>query len=280
MNLNNYKLHIVLRTHDGKNIHGKKLRYINVSKKELIVGCVSSLVNSANLAKNCKIKFTVLDDHSSKELLNSLHDIFSYSIHPYTITSLSESGFNHSAYMQFKTCRDSDSDLIYSVEDDYLHCPSAIGEMLSSHESISKKFGLDQICIFPFDTPQEYDFNLREKFFVVREKFRHWKSSSWTTQTFLTSPKVLKEHWGHFEKLALEFKVVPRHLKHILNWDEIIWEDTTICNVWRDYVPVFHPIPSLALHVQYEKEMDVYIDHEYWWNNFTKINKSAKVLYL
>jgi hypothetical protein len=32
------KLHIVIRTHDGKNIHGNKPRYIDVPKKDLIVG--------------------------------------------------------------------------------------------------------------------------------------------------------------------------------------------------------------------------------------------------
>ena len=42
------KLHIVIRTHDGKNIHGDKPRYINVPKKELIIGCLSSIINSAN----------------------------------------------------------------------------------------------------------------------------------------------------------------------------------------------------------------------------------------
>lgn len=72
------KLHIIIRTHDGKNIHGDKPRYINVSKKDLIIGCLSSLINSANLVKNHSIHFTILDDHSTEELINSLQSIFFY----------------------------------------------------------------------------------------------------------------------------------------------------------------------------------------------------------
>jgi len=273
------KLHIVLRTHDGANIHGQRKRYIPVSKKELVIGCVSSLVNSANQVLHHNIHFTVLDDHSSEELIISLNNIFSHSIHSWKLIHLEERGYNYSALKQFEYCKNSNEDLIYSVEDDYLHSPSAISEMLDAHKSIKNKYKLNEVCIFPYDTPQEYDFNLNEKFLITREKYRHWKSSTWTTQTFMTSPKVLQDHWKHFEKLAKEFKVVPRHLKHTFNWDDIVWEDTTIGNVWKNYVPVFHPIPSLALHIQFEKERDPYINHMEWWNNYTKIQKSTKILY-
>ena len=47
------KLDIIIRIHDGQNIHGKrKSRYIDIPKKNLIVGCLSSLINSANFAKS------------------------------------------------------------------------------------------------------------------------------------------------------------------------------------------------------------------------------------
>jgi hypothetical protein len=274
------KLHIVLRTHDGKNIHGKQKRYIPVSKKELVIGCVSSLINAANKVSNHSIKFTILDDHSSQELIDSLKYIFSLSNHSWQLIHLKEKGFNYSALKQFEYCKNSNADLIYSVEDDYLHFPSAIEEMIDAYISLKKKYNLNEVCIFPYDTPQEYDFNLKEKFLITREKYRHWKSSFWTTQTFMTSPKVLKNHWEPFEKLAKEFKVVPKSLKHTLNWDDIVWEDTTIGNVWRNYVKVFHPIPSLALHVQFEKERDPYINHLEWWYKYTKVKKTIKITYL
>jgi hypothetical protein len=273
------KLHIVIRTHDGKNIHGQRKRYIPVSKTELVIGCVSSLVNSANQVSNHSIHFTILDDHSTEELINSLKNIFSQSIHSWELIHLEERGFNYSALKQFEYCRNSIADLIYSVEDDYLHSPSAIEEMIDAYKSLKKKYDLNEICVFPYDTPQEYDFNLKEKFLITREKNRHWKSSTWTTQTFMTSPKVFQDYWEHFEVLAKEFKVVPRKHKGKINDEEIIWEDTTIGNIWRTEVPVFHPISSLALHIQFEKERDPYINHLEWWNKYTKIQKTTKMLY-
>lgn len=272
-------LHIVLRTHDGKNIHGKKQRYIPVSKTELVIGCVSSLVNSANNVSNHKIHFTILDDHSTEELINSLKNIFSQSIHSWELIHLEECGYNYSALNQFEYCKNSTSDVVYSVEDDYLHYPTAIGEMLNAYVDLKRKYQLDDVCIFPYDTPQEYDFNINEKFLITRGRCRHWKSSTWTTQTFMTSPNVFNEHWKHFERLAKEFKVVPRHLKHTLNWDDIVWEETTIGNVWRNHVTVFHPIPSLALHVQFEKERDPYINHLEWWDKYTRVKKKTKIIY-
>jgi hypothetical protein len=266
-------LHIVLRIHDGKNIHGNKPRYINISKKELIVGCVSSLINSANKELTHKIHLSILDDHSTKELVQQLKIILKKFNHSWEIIHLDQRGFNYSALKQFEYCKNSSADLIYSVEDDYLHCPSAIVEMIDAYIDIKRKYKLDEVCIFPYDTPQEYDFNLNEKFLITRGKKRHWKSSTWTTQTFLTSPKVLNNYWYYFETLAKEFKVVPKHLKNTLDWNNIIWEDTTIGNIWKNHVLVFHPIPSLSLHVQFEKEKDPYIDHLLWWNKYTKISK-------
>lgn len=272
------KLHIVLRTHDGKNIHGKTKRYIDVSKKDLIVGCVSSLINSANRV-NDSVFITVLDDHSTEDFLFSLKNILSKSNHPWEIINLKESGFNHSALMQFKYCRDSKAELIYSVEDDYLHCPTAVDEMLDAYKKLKIKYELNEVCIFPFDTPQEYFYGSREKFWIAREKNRHWRSSNWTTQTFMTSPKVLRDHWNYFEKLAKEFKVVSKKSIKSLCEDNIVWEETTIGNVWKNHVNVFHPIPSVALHVQFQKEKDPYIDHLEWWNKYTKIEKPLKFLY-
>ena len=46
------KLEIILRTHDQSNIHKDRERYCNMSKKDLILGCLQSLINSSNLVKS------------------------------------------------------------------------------------------------------------------------------------------------------------------------------------------------------------------------------------
>ena len=51
------KLEIILRIHDGQNIHGDKPRYIDIPKKDLILGCLTSLINSANVVTDADISF-------------------------------------------------------------------------------------------------------------------------------------------------------------------------------------------------------------------------------
>jgi len=264
------KLHIVIRTHDGKNIHGDALRYINLTKKNLITGCLTSLINSANLVEKHSIHFTILDDHSSEKLIQSLHSIFQYSNHSWELIHLKKRGFNHSGYMQFLTCKNSDADLVYSVEDDYLHCENAISEMLFSYEYLKLQYNLQkELCIFPFDNPEDYEPNQIYPGRVFRTPTKHWKEGTWTTFTMMTTPKVFQDHWKTFEKLALQYKPVAIGD----DIDELVDEGNTIGNIWRNEVIRVNPIPSLALHVQFEKQKDPHINHIEWWNKYSKIKK-------
>ena len=70
------RLEIILRTCDRGNV-SKFPRFISVSKAELLLGCVASLVNAANQVLSHKIHFKVLDDNSSQETLQQLHSLFS-----------------------------------------------------------------------------------------------------------------------------------------------------------------------------------------------------------
>ena len=70
------KLEVVIRTHDGKNIHADKPRYIDVPKKDLIIGCLTSLIRSANLVQDTTVQFTVLDDHKTGGTFRLLLKLF------------------------------------------------------------------------------------------------------------------------------------------------------------------------------------------------------------
>jgi hypothetical protein len=264
------KLHIVIRTHDGKNIHGNKPRYIDVPKKDLIVGCLSSLINSANLVKNHSIHFTILDDHSTSNLISSINKIFSHSHHSWELIQLKEKGFNHSGYMQFLTCRNSDADLVYSVEDDYLHQENAISEMLFSYEYLKSYYHLKkELCLFPFDNKEDYEYTRVVPGRLFRTPFRHWKEGIWTTFTMMTSPKVFQDHWEVFEKLALEY----RTWDGIEPMENLVHEGNTISDIWENDVIRVNPVPSLALHIQFEKQRDPHINHLDWWNKYSRIHK-------
>jgi hypothetical protein len=76
------KLEIILRTCDRGNV-SKFPRFISVSKAELILGCVASLINAANQVVSHHIHFKILDDHSTSDTLHQLHLLFKKSKHSY-----------------------------------------------------------------------------------------------------------------------------------------------------------------------------------------------------
>jgi glycosyltransferase involved in cell wall biosynthesis len=268
-------LDIIIRTHDKSNI-SKFPRFISVSKRELIEGCITSLINSANQCKN-KIKIIILDDHSSQEFLNNLQSILKTSRHSTKIISLKEGGPNQSALSQFEYCKNSTADLVYSVEDDYLHSPSALYEMLSEYEYLSSKYNLPQpLCIFPWDEPENYEPKHNTPELIMRGQYRHWKTGWGTTFTMMTSPKVFQDHWELFEKLATEYK----------EWDgtgdknDTIHEGNTISYIWSKCIIRINPIPSLVLHMQSSLQEDSYIDWKYWWDTYTHKTKHFELSYL
>ena len=268
-------LDIIIRTHDKSNI-SKFPRFISVSKRELIEGCITSLINSANQCKN-KINIIVLDDHSSQEFLHNLHNILKTSRHSTKIISLEEGGPNKSALSQFEYCKNSTADLVYSVEDDYLHSPTALYEMLSEYDYLSSKYNLPQpLCIFPWDEPENYEPKHNTPELIMRGQYRHWKTGWGTTFTMMTSPKVFQDHWEIFEKLATEYQ----------EWDgtgnknDTIHEGNTISYIWSKHIIRINPIPSLVLHMQSSLQEDSYIDWKYWWNTYTHKAKHFELSYL
>lgn len=264
------KLEIVVRIHDGKNIHGKdKARYIDLSKKNLLLGCVSSLVNSANVISQHEVSFLILNDHCTKNCIDEIQKIFSYSKHPYKLIDLEVPGFRFSGLKQFEYCKNSNADLIYSVEDDYLHCTEAISEMLSSYQYLKSCYNLDkELCLFPFDNPEDYEFGHVFPGRVFRTPVRHWKEGIWTTFTMMTTPKVFQDHWELFEKLASKY--TPWNGVDPI--DELVHEGNTICDIWEHHVVRVNPIPSLALHIQFERQKDPHINHLQWWSKYSKMN--------
>jgi hypothetical protein len=264
------KLHIVIRTHDGQNIHGNKPRYIDVPKKDLIIGCLSSLINSANLVKNHFIHFTILDDHSSSFTIEQIKSILKYSHHSWELIQLKEKGFNHSGYMQFLTCKNSDADLVYSVEDDYLHSQNAIPEMIFTYEYLKSYYHLKkELCLFPFDNPEDYEYGYVENKRLFRTPTRHWKEGKNTTFTMMTTSKVFRDYWEVFKKLALEY----RTWDGIEPMENLVHEGNTISDIWENDVIRVNPVPSLALHIQFEKQRDPHINHLDWWNKYSRIHK-------
>jgi hypothetical protein len=252
-------LDIVLRTHDFIDVHSHpKPRYCGANKQTVILKSIQSLVNSANEFDGC-IKFIWLDDHSRQDTIDKIHTIFSKSKYEYEYIPLEVRGWNASGYEQFERGRSSDADLVYFVEDDYLHYPSAITEMVESYYTFKFNLG-KEVAIHPFDDPDNYKPEYIMPTRVVLGKDRRWRTNEYTTFTFLCNPEIVKKHWSKFYTLATEY---------MTEWGENnnIHEGTTINSIWRDDVILFTPIPSVALHLQFEEQRDRYLDWETLWKS-------------
>ena len=256
-------LEVVLRTCDHTNIHNDwRIRYHNIPKSDLLKGCVRSLIKSCSLVRD--VKLTIFDDHSSHTTVNWLHTELKSSNITFEINALDDTGYNHSAYKQWERCKDSKFDLVYSVEDDYLHCPSSIQEMIDSFYLFQQRLKKDQIVLYPFDEPSEYNPPNRTDY-IVHGSNRHWRTGVFTTQVLFCQPSVFRENWDLFKLLALKYNgdyLNPR--------DEHYEESNTIWKLWTEgpYIR-FNPIPSLALHMQFEQQKDPFINWKEWWKQYT-----------
>jgi len=252
-------LDIILRTHDFIDIHSSPNgRYCNVSKTELICKCVKSLIKTAN-NYNGKVKFIWLDDHSSQSTIDKLYTIFSETKHEVEFVPLESRGWNASGYEQFERGRASTADLVYFVEDDYLHYPTAIDEMVDSYTTFKKNLGVE-VAIHPFDDPDNYLPKYIDECRVVLGKSRRFRTNKYTTFVFLCSPELIRKHWSRFYTLATEY---------MTEWGEHnkIHEGTTINHIWRWEAKLFTPIPSLALHMGFEEQKDPFLDWKALWDS-------------
>lgn len=260
------KLEIILRTCDRTNV-SRHPRFIEVSKAELLLGCVASLINSANQVKGHIISYKILDDDSSETTKKQLGHLFSQSKHSYEFVSLCGTGHHYTGLRQFELCRDSRADYVYSVEDDYLHCPSALSEVFDELSFLPKKYPIQKpLCLFLWDNVREYCDNMRPEM-VMRGKHRHWKSGLFTTFSMITQPFVFQKHWELFHKLATEYTPFDEV------FDDMVYEGNTISKIWAEDVFRINPLSSLALHMQDKGDEDPYIDWRYWWKNYTTIKK-------
>ena len=195
---------IFLRTCDRTNVHVDwRTRYCNLPKNEIVLGCTQSLINAIKQSKY-QVKLVVMDDHSSEYTVNELQNKLQTSGVEYEFIQLEEQGYNYSAHQQWLRCRDSQADLVYSVEDDYLHAPTAIEEMVASYELFSDRLKRTDIVIYPFDEPSEYNPPNRNDF-IVHGSHRHWRTGIFTTNVIMTTPKLFKANWYLFEVLALKY---------------------------------------------------------------------------
>ena len=191
-----------------------KRRLFEKPKVEYSIRSIKSLINSINLCQNkysgLKIKIIILDDSSKDENLNRIKEIIKDANGE--IISLDTKKFeskikkqktqetfsNLASLLQcFEIGKEIGEDLIFFVEDDYLHFETMLEEMITTYERVSSQIGKD-IFMCPADYPYLYMDN--EKTNILIGDKRHWRTINKTLCTFLTSKKLLDLYWENFLK--------------------------------------------------------------------------------
>jgi len=191
-----------------------KKRLFEQPKIEYSIRSINSLINSINFCKkkypNLEIKTLIIDDNSKEENLNRIKKL----INNYNIKIIpldhkkfeakikkqkSKETFSNLASLlqSFEIGKDMGEDLIFFVEDDYLHFEPMLEEMIASYERIASQIGKD-IFICPTDYPFLYMNN--EKTNILIGNKRHWRTTKKTLCTFMTSKKLLDQYWEMFQK--------------------------------------------------------------------------------
>lgn len=254
------KLDIIVRTHSRGNVHKATEwgeRYVGAPKSEVMLRCVNSLIQSVNSAE-ADIRVWALDDSSEETSLNTLRTILQKCRYPAECIQLppEKCGVQGSALAQFDAGRQYGREVVYFVEDDYLHTPSAIQEMIDMYALGKKNTNGKEVALFPCDYPDRYQTGSIKPTFIVYGNRRHWRTIQESTNTCMLGHTLLIEHWHLFETLAKNYQLDPT-----------VTEENTINKIWRERAVLFSPIPSLALHLQFEQHKDPYIDWKSWWDS-------------
>lgn len=258
------KLDIVLRTCDRGNVHTDwRTRYCQQPKNVLVLGCLRSLIRSCNQLINHTPKLTVLDDHSSPNTVHAIKNTLSTCDFVTEFVALEQRGYNNSCYQQYVRCKDSNADLVYALEDDYLHEPSALQEMCDTYNIFRGRMPDRNIAIYPFDDPGHYKTPFGS--FLVHGSARHWRNNFYSTGVFMCSPKLIVDQWDIFKTLASKYNG-----NYLETREEHIDESNTINNIWKTDAVLFTPVPSLALHMQFDDQRDPYINWVQWWMDYAQ----------
>ncbi len=191
-----------------------KKRLFEQPKIEYSYRSMNSLIKSINfcLKKYPKliIKTIIIDDNSKSQNLDRIKkltkgrniDLISLNLAKYkslikeqkTLDTFSNLA---SLMNSFEIGKNQSEDLIFFVEDDYLHFEPMLEEMIASYERIASQLEKD-IFMCPSDYPYLYMNN--EKTNILIGNKRHWRTINKTLCTFMTSKNLLNKYWDNFEK--------------------------------------------------------------------------------
>ena len=225
-----------------------KRRIFDKEKNEYTFRTLRSLIKSINNAskifKNIKFDLIVTDTNSLDEDKIEIKEILKSSLIDNKFISInlknyenkitpgySKAKFSNMAnfYNSLLIAKNEEADLIYFVEDDYIHSIDSITEMIFAYEKFSTIFSKD-VILLPSDYPYLYTKDDSTKIYIG-EKY-HWRLVTESLVTFMTSKKLIEKHFIELEKMGIEW---------IDPWEKPLHK------IYESN-PCLSPLPSLAVH--------------------------------
>ena len=247
-------LDIIIKTCTSVNlVTQNKKRIFEKNKSEYTFRSINSIINSLKFGKEnfekIDVKIYIIDHNSKKEDLDQIHNKLKKSNIKFEILDLDLKKFekiktldkgnpsiekNMKSTManiraSFNLAKEKASDLVYFVEDDYIHKKESIFEMVSTYEKISSEQN-SELFICPVDYPYLYK-KLDNSKILIGNKY-HWRTVNESLLTFMTSKSLIKKYWDDLVLMSEnEHSPFETPLHKIY--------DKELC---------ISPVPSLAMH--------------------------------
>ncbi len=261
---------IIFRTNTNIEIWDQnKKRIFEKPKIEYSLRALNSLIKSIIFSKtkypDLIFKIIIVDDKSNTENLDKIKKIIEKNNLDISITSLNHDKYKDiikqqkndqtfsnlaSLLQSFELAKELSEDLVFFIEDDYLHFEPMMEEMIASYERIASQVNKD-IFMCPSDYPYLYMNN--EKTNILIGNKRHWRTINQTLCTFLTTKPLLNKYWDNFYNTCLDRNdPFEKHLNEIYTKEHCI-----------------SPLKSLSLHltnINSSYGLSPFIDYKKLWD--------------
>ena len=197
-----------------------KKRLFELPKIEYTLRSLNSLIKSINFSKkkypNINFKTIIVEDNSKKENISKIDELIAKN--NFDIDMINLNLVNHKAIIKkqkseqtfsnlssllkcYEVAKEQSEDLVFFVEDDYLHFEPMMEEMIASYERISSQLK-KELFVCPTDYPYLYMNN--EKTNILIGNKRHWRTVDRTLCTFMTSKIMIDQYWSNFYNICLD----------------------------------------------------------------------------
>ena len=248
-------LDVILRTCMSVNmLTQSKKRIFEKDKEEYtkrtLVSIIKSINHSKKIFKNLKFKIYIIDHSSMKSQVDMMQTILEKSNINFEILKLELDKFSSqikeineenkkvtsnqksnmsNIHQSLLLSKNSSEDLIYFVEDDYIHEKISLSEILYTYEKISS-IAKQELIVCPTDYPYLYTQNQNTRIFLGEN--RHWRQIDESLCTFLTSKKIIEKYWNELTSMC-KFEHYPF--------------EKPLHNIYKKELCI-SPVPSLAVH--------------------------------